>query len=406
MGHNSQNDAILLLTVSLGKSNSATAKPLSVNEWARFAAWLRERSLQPQDLLLGDLAGLFSGWSDKTITLPRVESLLGRGGALALRMAKWEGAGLRAITRADEEYPPLLKERLKAKSPPVLFISGNPALLNTGGFAVIGSRDASDEDCRFTTAFAAQAAAQNHSIVSGGARGIDRSAMLGALDSEGTSVGVLSSGLLTESASAKYRKHIMSGHLTLISPFNPEAEFNVGNAMSRNAYIYCLANAAVVVDSNFNNGGTWNGAVENLKYRWVPLWVKKNDRPSSGNFELTKRGGGWLPEELPDLSVLLGLQPPEMRTQTANAPKFSPVAGSESAGIPDALDFYHLFLKRMERMTIDKPLEANQIAEAIAVRPVQVDDWLKRGVSEKRIEKVSKPTRYRFWEVGNMLIED
>jgi predicted Rossmann fold nucleotide-binding protein DprA/Smf involved in DNA uptake len=57
----------------------------------------------------------------------------------------------------------------------------------------------------------------------------------------------------------------MSGDLVLITPFNPEAGFNVGHAMARNRYIYCLADAAVVVSSAAGKGGTWSGALEDIE---------------------------------------------------------------------------------------------------------------------------------------------
>ena len=141
--------------------------------------------------------------------------------------------------------------------------------------------------------------------MSGGARGIDEAAMQGALAHEGTGIGVLADSLLRAATSAKYRKALMANNLVLISPFNPEAGFDVGNAMSRNKYIYCLADAAVVVSSTKNKGGTWNGAIENLRQKWVPLWVKSSSESSSGNAELVRQGGRWLPGDRFDLAVLV-----------------------------------------------------------------------------------------------------
>ena len=60
---------------------------------------------------------------------------------------------------------------------------------------------------------------------------------------------------------------------------------------------YCLADAAVVVCSEAGKGGTWNGAVEDLDREWVPLWVKPDNAPGSGNPELVRRGAAWLPAE-------------------------------------------------------------------------------------------------------------
>ena len=52
-------------------------------------------------------------------------------------------------------------------------------------------------------------------------------------------------------------------------------------------------------------------------------------------------------------------------------------------------------MKFMERATVNNPLSAREIAEAIEVGPGQVEDWLKRGMKEQRLEKLSRPVRYR-----------
>ena len=220
---------------------------------------------------------------------------------------------------------------------------------------------------------------------------------------------------MADSSSAKYRKYIMSGDLTLISPFNPEAGFNVRNAMDRNRYIYCLANVVVVMDSDLNKGGTWNGAIENLKIRWVPLWVRDNGRADSGNLELVRRGGRWLPEKLPDMRVLLdGFPPvgmpkltdfeaPEPPLETSFEPEVSSVAPDET---PNGQAFFDLFMKFMDRATVNKPLSVREIAEALEVKPGQVEDWLKRGMREQRLEKLSRPVRYRSrMEKGLLQVE-
>ena len=164
------------------------------------------------------------------------------------------------MTRSDTDYPDRLKRRLRLNSPAVLFGCGNKNLLNKGGVAVIGSRDADEGDLNFTQHIGKETALQGYSIVSGGARGVDQSAMMGALDNEGTAIGVMADSLLKATSSAKYRNKIMSGDLVLISPFNPEASFNVGNAMARNRYIYCLADTAIVISSTADKGGTWTGS--------------------------------------------------------------------------------------------------------------------------------------------------
>ena len=411
----SQAQAVLLLTLSFGKSGNAGAKPLSTKEWARFAIWLRDHDLKPSSLLESALGDLLSDWIDRAITLSRLESLLDRGALLGLLLEKWQRAGLWVIARSDPDYPDRLKRRLKFEAPPILFGCGNKMLLKKGGIAVVGSRNAAEEDIAYTNNLGAEAAAQGYSIVSGGARGVDQSAMLGALEREGTAVGVPADSLLRSATSAKYRKYLMDGNLALVSPFNPEAGFNVGNAMARNRHIYCLADAAVVISSTPNEGGTWNGAVEDLTARWVPLWVKKSGEEKSGNPELIKRGGRCLPEDLSSLSKLFDDSSANGETTSSSSvlpssePTLPPVgpetlealvieeapASMSQPSIPKELDLYELFLHRFGDLTSRNVLSSAEISDRLNIKKPQSNAWLKRGLGEGQIEKL---VRYRVPE--------
>ena len=285
--------AILLLTARFPKSRHEAVKPLTASEWGRFAAWMNERALIPESLLSSRPAELLKDWSDNQVTCSRIEALLNRGPALALAMNRWLGAGLWVITRSDPDYPASLKRKLGKTSPAVLFGCGNRTLLSGGGLAVVGSRNATDADLRYARSIGSIAASQGHTVISGGARGIDEAAMQGAMRSEGTVVGVLANNLLSQCTSAKYRPHVRANDLVLFSTVHPEAPFLAGSAMQRNKYIYCLSDAALVVHSG-TKGGTWSGAIDNLKSRWTPLWVRKGTDPDSGNTVLAKRGASLL----------------------------------------------------------------------------------------------------------------
>ena len=324
-----------------------------------------------------------------------------------------------------------MKRRLRLDSPPVLFGYGNKMLLVRDGIAIVGSRDADQDDIAFSESIGDFAAKQGYSIISGGARGVDQSAMLGALKSEGTVIGVMADSLLRAATSSKYRKYLLRDDLVLITPFNPEAGFNVGNAMSRNRYIYCLADAAVVISSTPNKGGTWNGAIENLKAAWVPLWVKRTANAKSGNSELVRKGAHWYPSNLTSLACLLngssaltaeyrhnGL--PLDATETAlpaiseQVTKISHTRDSDSGSSemqqekvdtdepvtethPDQInvDFYTLFLTRMHDITGNGPKKLEDISVQSELEKSQVNTWLKRGVADGKIKKFTRPVRYQ-----------
>ena len=297
MESNPLTDAILLLNVSFTRTRTGEYKPLTPGEYAKFASWLKDRNLTPADLLSDNLDSVLEGWTHHKVTRDRIAGLLQRGGTMGFAMEKWRSAGLWVLTRNNDKYPARLKKRLRYGSPPVLFGCGRKSILADGGIAVVGSRNATRKDLEFCKRFGTQKANEGRSIISGGARGVDRTTMLGALNANGTAIGIMVDSILRHSSSRIYRKHIEDDNLVLLSPFNPEARWMAYRAMSRNKFIYCMADEAVVVASTPETGGTWSGAKENLRNNWIPLWVKRNDSPESGNSALVALGAKWLPEE-------------------------------------------------------------------------------------------------------------
>ena len=282
---------ILLLCTHFSESKKADPRPLTPTEFRRFSSWLFDNRIEPK-LLIDDFDKIIDEWQDpkEKISGDRLRFLLGRGLEMSLSLDKWYSAGIWIMSRKDPEYPQRLKNKLRETMPSILFGVGNKKLLNTGGLGVVGSRNITKDDQKFTSEIAKKAALDGRSIVSGGARGVDETAMLSALDSEGTAIGILADGLLEKSLSKKWRKHLKNNSLVLISTFYPEAGFNVGNAMARNKYIYCLSDAALVVQSGLT-GGTINGAMENLKKEWTPLWVKQTNDSNTGNIQIENAGG-------------------------------------------------------------------------------------------------------------------
>lgn len=400
VSHNTQ--AILLLTAHFSKAKNEVVKPLTTKEWGRFTWWLRKRSLTPEALMTGRLDELLNGWSDKTITMERIEGLMHRGSALALALEKWFRAGLWVMTRSDPDYPTRFKQRLGIDSPAVVFGCGNRALLNGGGLAVIGSRNATEEDLAYSRDLGALSASTGYSVVSGGARGVDEASMLGALKVEGTAIGVLADSLMRVCSGVKYRKYLMANNLVLISTFYPEAGFNVGHAMQRNKYIYCLSDAALVVHSG-TKGGTWSGARENLKKQWVPLWVKRTDEKRAGNAAIVRAGATWVPENIGDvdLKALFKADRKEKSPQQMTLTKsdqFVQVVkeGVKASSSVEDIEFYDLFLLKAQVLCKDVPKTRDDLAEALQVRKTQIDIWLKQATADQKLKKLSRPVRYQW----------
>ena len=322
-----QAESVVLLTVVLGEPGRDSPKPLTNGEWAAFAQMLQGRRMTPADLLEPEGLRALGDWQHHKVTTERLRRLLDRGAALAWCLERWERVGLWLMVRSDADYPRQLKRHLEWKCPPLLFGCGNRSLLAKPGLAVVGARDAAQDDLKFAASLGQQAAANGHSVVSGGAKGVDETAMLASLEAEGTAVGVLAGGLQRAATSRRWRSALERGDLALVSPFGPSAGFSPGTAMGRNRYIYCLANAAVVVASAHGSGGTWAGAVENLRQGWVPVWVHRSGVAGSGNAALVEMGAHWLPA---DCTVLFNGRD-AARTRTAALANDRGTGPSESA---------------------------------------------------------------------------
>lgn len=283
-------EAILLLCGRFGSERNEQTAPLTQKEYESLALWLMDHKLRPSDLLSTDSSVLISDIVYAKLDPARVGSLLARGTAMALSLEKWQRSGLWVLSRSDAAYPIRLKKKLGQSAPPLLYGSGDSALLDAGGMAIVGSRDVSEEALEFTRAVARDCVRDSLGVISGGAKGVDSAAMQGAGDAAGVVVGVLAADLLRASINRQNRAGIQSGKFVLVSPFNPEAGFNAGNAMARNKFIYALADYALVVDSAQGEGGTWAGALENLRHGWVPLYVRTPGE-KAGNAALIVKGG-------------------------------------------------------------------------------------------------------------------
>lgn len=282
--------ATMLLCCHFNKNEVKNFKPLSGLEYSKLAQWLYQNKWNPADLL-SQTDEILTEWDDPKgkITAERIKQLLGRGVSMSFALEKWTKQGIWVISRVSEFYPKAFKKHLGEQRPPILFGLGNQQLLNQAGLGFVGSRSISENDELFASEKAKQAVEESYNIISGGAKGVDQTAMLAALEHGGRSVGILADGIYANETRRIFVNYLRQGTLVLISPFFPEAGFSVGSAMARNKFIYTMSEAVIVVKSDKDKGGTWTGAKENLNKKWVPLLVR--DIAEEGNQALIQMGG-------------------------------------------------------------------------------------------------------------------
>jgi DNA processing protein len=417
--------AILLLTAPLivGRGQPS-ADLLSPGEYKRLARHLHQLGKVPADLLSGQAEAILSE-VHQTVESERLKGLLGRGLALSQAIDRWQTRAIWVLSRADAEYPQLLKDRLKDDRPAVIYGCGERSILEGGGLAVVGSRDVDDALIVYTESVGRLAAKAGKTLVSGGARGIDQAAMRGALEGGGKVIGVMADSLEKAAMNREHREMLMEGQLVLISPYDPGAGFNVGNAMQRNKLVYALSDAALVVSSDLDKGGTWTGAVEQLdKLRLVPVYVRSDGAEGKALVALKQKGAlPWpnprdadgliavlraenVPHERHPALTQLGLEPADSITlpglQVADRraelvldtvqiqPAPVPAAliskdRDDSAVDPSAMVFDAA--KRALFIVLETPKKEAEVAERLKVSKTQVKEWLIRLMEEGYIEK-------------------
>jgi len=297
--------AALLLTAPLMTGpREEQENLLTPGEYQRIERRLAEAGCFPGDMLTSDRESVVKECAG-IVDEERLVRLLSRGFQLSQALERWGSRAIWVVGRNDEMYPARLKTLLGEKAPVLLYGCGDLSLLEDDALAVVGSRDVSEELLAYTERIGTLAAMAGITVVSGAARGIDQAAMRGALENDGRVTGVLSGSLEQTCMHREHRNMVMSGRLTLVSPFDPLAGFSVGNAMQRNKVIYGLANIALVVSSDLNKGGTWAGAVEQLeKFKCVPLYVRATGTPQPGLEALRKKGALAWPEPEDAASLL------------------------------------------------------------------------------------------------------
>lgn len=200
----------------------------------------------------------------------------------------------------DERYPKLIIDKLGENAPPVLFCKGQLQLLNSNSISIVGSRDVSEFATVLTRRISNRLAENGFNVTSGLAKGVDTNAHIGALESNGTTIMVLSYGFNYLSVKKDIKEYNWEKNSLFISQFMPYEKFSGQNAMTRNKLVCALSKAVIVIssgperDSSGKMSGTFDAGLTALKYK-IPLFVLNPEllkpTPPQGNIDLIKLGG-------------------------------------------------------------------------------------------------------------------
>lgn len=198
------------------------------------------------------------------------------------------------ITRATERYPLIVRKRLGADSPGVLWARGDLSILDTPAVSLVGSRELRQENRAFAEEVGRQAALQGLTLVSGNARGADKTAQNACLRAGGRVISVVADSLT---------EHKPKENVLYLSESSFDEEFSAQRALSRNRCIHTLGRITFVAQADLRKGGTWDGTVKNLRHSWSPVVGFRDGSEAMGELE---QMGAYLvgTEELKDFCAL------------------------------------------------------------------------------------------------------
>jgi len=152
------------------------------------------------------------------------------------------------------EYPALLAQIDDA--PPLLFVAGDPSILEKPQLAMVGSRRASRPGIDTAAAFSRSLASAGFVITSGLALGIDGAAHQAALEVGGQTIGVLGTGL--EKFYPQRHRRLAAAMIAqgsaVVSEFPLDAAPQAGNFPRRNRIISGLSLGVLVVEAGMASG--------------------------------------------------------------------------------------------------------------------------------------------------------
>lgn len=238
---------------------------------------------------------------------PRRSASIRESAAAAL--AWLEQPGHHLLMWDDPGYPALLAELPDA--PPLLFVEGDPSLLERPQLAMVGSRRASRPGLDNAQSFARSLGGAGFVITSGLALGIDGAAHQGALDVDGRTVAVLGTGLqrLYPARHVGLAGRIVEGGGALVSELPLDCPPQASNFPRRNRIISGLSLGVLVVEASPSSGSLITARLAAEQGREVYAIPGSIHHPGARGCHQLIRQGATLVESVEDiLQALRGWQ--------------------------------------------------------------------------------------------------
>ena len=180
------------------------------------------------------------------------------------------------IMENDSDYPEPLKKYMGNKSPEIIFLLGEKAILNQPSIMICGPRESSDVGLDIARKCGNLVAEQGLTVASGYARGVDKAAHLGVLEAGGETLAFLPYGLSRFRVSQALTDSFDPGKVCVASEVPPTYGFTRRNALRRNKMLAAISEVVIVVEPS-DSGGTWYSASRAMRMK-KPLYYFEGSR--------------------------------------------------------------------------------------------------------------------------------
>lgn len=175
--------------------------------------------------------------------------------------AKLQNSGVRAITRANDDYPARLTRTVDA--PPTIYVKGDAQLDNPRMFAIVGSRRCTRDGLRAAREFAEKLTYEDVTVVSGLAAGIDSAAHSGAVAAGGPTIAVMGCGpdIVYPTENERLYQQILDNGGAIVSEYLPGTAPLSAHFPQRNRIISGMSRGVLIVE-----GAKKSGAMITVNY--------------------------------------------------------------------------------------------------------------------------------------------
>ena len=146
----------------------------------------------------------------------------------------------------------------------MLFLRGEPSLLELPCISVVGSRQPNERTRGFARRIGALAAKEGFVLCSGGAGGVDTEAEDACLGGGGRVI-VFPAGRLTDCR--------VDARVLYLTEGAYDVPFSAQRALARNRLIHALGERTYAAQPRMQTGGTWRGCTDHLHSISRPLFV-------------------------------------------------------------------------------------------------------------------------------------